>query len=187
MARRFAWILVGALALSGCAQTSPTSSAANAQRGAHLQAQIALHAWSVGDHQEAQRRLDEARRLDPQQPLIWAVSGLIHEDQGQLALAREHLEKAFGLAQGDGKILNIYGTFLCRQGDFAQAEAMFQKGLNDAAYATPEMLWTNAGICALETGDIERAKSYFVQALHVHGDYRPALRELSRLETDYGH
>ncbi|SIT73849.1 type IV pilus assembly protein PilF [Ectothiorhodosinus mongolicus] len=186
MAHRFAWVLVGALALGGCAQNSLTS-AANAQRAAHLQAQIALHAWSVGDSQEAQMRLDEAQRLDPQQPLIWAVSGLIQEEHGQLVLASENLKKAYGLAQGDGKILNIYGTFLCRQGEFAQAEAMFQLGLNDTAYATPEMLWTNAGICARETGDIERARSYFGEALKLRDDYRPALQELSRLETDYGH
>lgn len=186
MVHRFVWIVISLMVLGGCAQTSLTP-AANAQRAAHLQAQIALHAWSVGDHQEAQMRLEEAQRFDAQQPLIWAVSGLIHEDKGQLALAREHLKKALGLALGDGKILNIYGTFLCRQGEFTQAEAIFQLGLKDMAYSTPEMLWTNAGICALESGNIGRARSYFLEALKVHDEYQPALQELSHLETEYGH
>ena len=57
---------------------------------------------------------------------------------------------------------------------------MFMQAVKDPLYRYPEMVYTNAGICAQMRPDPELASKYFRDALKRNPKYAPALREMVR-------
>ena len=57
---------------------------------------------------------------------------------------------------------------------------MFLAALKDPLYQYPELIYTNAGICARSGPDPEQAEKYFRAALKHNPKYQPALGEMAR-------
>ncbi len=65
--------------------------------------------------------------------------------------------------------------FLCRHNRWKDAEPYFQKAVSNVKYQTPEVSYTNAGVCALGAGDREKAEQNFRLALTRSPTYADAL------------
>ena len=55
--------------------------------------------------------------------------------------------------------------FLCRQNRWSDAEPYFKRAADNPHYTTPEIALANAGVCALNAGDREKAEENFRAAL----------------------
>jgi type IV pilus assembly protein PilF len=57
---------------------------------------------------------------------------------------------------------------------------MFRAAVKDPLYQYPELVYTNAGICARRRPDTGLAEKYFREALKLNPKYKPALQEMAR-------
>lgn len=164
---------------TGMDRTSPV-------RAAEVNTRLGLGYLEQGEVQLALEKLQYAIRLDAEHVPAHIAIGVIYESLGDDSRAARHLLRASRLAPEDGGTQNIYGTFLCRHGRFAEADRHFQIATRDPFYDTPEVAWTNAGACARRAGEPEKAERYLRNALSISPNYPEALYHMADLSYQQG-
>lgn len=174
------------LALAGCASTSDSQFGAQPREAAQLNAQLGAQYLRNDRLQLAKNKLDKALRQDSKNADAHAVYALLSMRLNQPEQARDHFETALDLREGDPQILNNYGTFLCDQGDYQQGIDMFLKAAENPLYETPSYAYANAGRCALQADQFDKAQGHLRQALELDPRLASALYDLARLEFRRG-
>lgn len=150
-------------------------------RNADLNTRLGVGYFERGDLRTAIEKLNRAIQLDPAHVPAYITLALVQEELGRNQLARQHYRDAARLAPNDGATLNAYGTFLCRQGEYAESDKLFRRAVADPFYETREMALANAGSCARQAGDVAGAERYLRQALDINPEYSAALFQMTRL------
>ncbi|RFF32221.1 type IV pilus biogenesis/stability protein PilW [Wenzhouxiangella sediminis] len=176
--------------LVGCASTSRPEPANTGRTGmdrvspvraADVNTRLGVGYFERGDYQVALEKLERAVELDPAHVPAYVTLALIEEQLGRDSRARRYYREAVSLAPEDGATLNGYAAFLCRQGEYREADEIFRRSINDPFYDTKEVVHTNAGSCAIRAGRLDEAERYLRQALEVAPEYPDALFNLARL------
>jgi type IV pilus assembly protein PilF len=141
------------------------SQEASPQQRAQIRVDLAAGYYERGQMDIALQELAEATRLDPTNPRIYNVYGLVYTVMGDKAKAEENFRKAVELAPNDSDIRHNWGAFLCTTGRAREGIAELDKALTDPLYRTPEIALINAGKCSAQIGEYGRAERYFRQAL----------------------
>lgn len=181
-------ICLAALA-GGCASTQPQTGdmgrtgmdRVSPVRAADVNTRLGVGYFERGDLQVAMEKLERAIKLDPAHVPAYVTLALIQERLGRDSRARAYHREAVSLAPEDGGTLNSYATFLCRQGEYAEAENFFRRAFDDPFYDTREVAYTNAGSCAIRANRLDTAEEYLRQALEINPQYSDALFHLARL------
>ncbi len=113
-----------------------------------------------------------------------AFLALVSEQLEQTEEAREHYVKAIKLDAKDPVVQNMYGAYLCRQGEAEKAEKHFLQAANNRFYGTPEAAFTNAGACALKVQSYTKALEYLDKALKFDPNYQLALWQMANLHYE---
>jgi type IV pilus assembly protein PilF len=119
---------------------------------------LATRDMQVGNLDAAERKAREALKLAPEAPDALVLQAGIDERRGRTRQAGENFRKAAELAPQRGDVLNNYGAWLCQQGQPAESLVWFDRALQAPGYATPAEAQANAGSCALDAGQFERAE-----------------------------
>ncbi|MDI1351353.1 MAG: type IV pilus biogenesis/stability protein PilW [bacterium] len=166
---------------------SSNHSKANLGKAASYNMQLGLGYLKQGDRPRAKRKLLTALEQEPNSPDVNAAMAYFFEQTKELDDAKKYYSKAVSLSGNSGAQLNNYGTFLCRQGDYKNAETYFLKAVKDQQYIHTSGAYENAGLCALAIPDDEKAKKYFTNALNQDPSRKESLYELIKLESKAGH
>jgi type IV pilus assembly protein PilF len=110
-------------------------------------------------------KLKKAIVLDPKLPSAHTVIAVLYERINDLENARLHYKRAVDLSPRAGSVLNNYGTFLCRQGEYELADRLFEKALADPFYETPAVAHGNRGQCAVDWGKLDLAEDQLRQSI----------------------
>lgn len=169
-------LLVGGGAMVGCSGpgglTSPTrgdiataSDESEVRRRARIRLELAATYYSQGQLTTALDELKQAVTIDPSLPDAHEMRALIYDAMGDKSRAEASFKHALSLDERNGSVLHNYGWFLCRNGQFAAADAMFER-----AAALPQEVNTSKtllarGVCQMNAGlypDAEKtlARSY---------------------------
>lgn len=140
----------------------------------------------IGYLQQGQRdlalgKLQRALELDPRLPSAHNAIAIVYEQLKEFRLAEKHYHSAVDLGPEDSAAHNNYGTFLCKHNDLAQAEKQFLLALHNPLYATPELAYENAGLCALRVPDPAKAEMYFRSALQLNPQLPTTLYQMALL------
>ncbi len=92
-----------------------------------------------------------------------------YEKVGEDKKARSMYEKSLSQNPENGNVLNNFGTFLCKQGEYEKADKFFNRAIEQPYYYQVAGSYENAAFCALKSGKQEQAMAYFKRAL----DYEP--------------
>ncbi|OQW95150.1 MAG: type IV pilus biogenesis/stability protein PilW [Beggiatoa sp. IS2] len=140
----------------------------------------------LGMYDVALNKLEMAIKLDEKYAEGHNALAVLHERLGQNDRARQHYEKAVVLKPLDSDIQNNYGQFLCKrkQGQWQEADAHFRTAVENPVYRTPEIPYTNAGMCALRNNHLEQAEGYLRKALQINSQFVPALHNMAILSYD---
>lgn len=149
--------------------------------------QLGLAYLNQGDRPRAKRKLLTALAQAPDSPEANASMAYFLEKCGDMERAAVYYRKAMALAPKNGAQLNNYGAFLCRRGQYSQAESYFLKAIDDVQYIHTAGAYENAGICAAAIPNYTKAKMYFVKALEQDPSRRQSLYELVKIEVKLGH
>ncbi|MGR5552309.1 type IV pilus biogenesis/stability protein PilW [Vibrio alfacsensis] len=109
-----------------------------------------------------------------------------YEVVGEDSKAENIYKRSLRQHSNNGNVLNNYGTFLCKRGDFPQADQMFNRAIQQPYYYLIPASYENAGFCALKSNNPDKAKYYFSRAID-HDPHRPkSILQLAKLEIDSG-
>ncbi len=147
---------------------------------AEVNAQLGIEYMRKGMYDASLEKLKKALRQNPDLQLAQVSLAILYERLGEEDKAAQHYKRAYQIDPKDPVTLNAYGQYLCRSGELGQADEMFRAALKDPLYQYPELIYTNAGICARQGGDMARAERYFREALKRNPKYQPALQEMAR-------
>lgn len=183
-----AWLVVLVLAcglVSACASGSRRSSseAASDRAASPAEIQVALGQAYLrqGMLDVAMEKLERALELDPRSANAHTVIAVLYQRIGDDERARDHYARAVALAPRSGDALNNYGTFLCGNREFAEAELLFDRALKDPFYRTPAVALANRGSCQVKAGQLDAADASLRRALEIDPRSAEALYSMASL------
>ncbi|HDS1140164.1 TPA: type IV pilus biogenesis/stability protein PilW [Stenotrophomonas maltophilia] len=147
---------------------------------------LATRDMQVGNLDAAERKVREALKLAPEAPDALVLQAGIDDRRGRTRQAGENFRKAAELAPQRGDVLNNYGAWLCQQGQPAESLVWFDRALQALGYATPGEAQANAGSCALDAGQLERAERDLRAALVAAPANPVALESMAQLSFRQG-
>lgn len=188
--RRNRWMLLGlVLALSGCVTTNTetgslgkmphTSKGQEAEDAARVHTELGQQYMENGDLQTAMEKLTLALQFDPNYAPAHTVMAVLDERIKRLPDAEQHYRRAVELEPAKGAPNNNLGAFLCRIGKRQEAIGYFQKAIADPFYQTPDVAWTNQGICQLDAHDRAGAEASLRKAIALNPQNGEALFQLA--------
>jgi type IV pilus assembly protein PilF len=183
MLLRWLLIVVAATAIAACTSTKEPSEVSD-KDAARYNVQLGMSYMQRGDLEGAREKLERAARQDPELPAAQAALGILYERAGDIPRAQEHLRRATRLAPDDPNMLNNYGGFLCRKGEYEEGIRHFEMAASNAYYRSPETALSNAGVCARQIPDPERAEEFFRLALDKNRNFTEALVQLADLSLE---
>ncbi len=148
---------------------------------ANLRAELAAGYYERGQMDVALQELAEATKLDPTNPKIYNVYGLVYATLGQDAEAARNFRKAIEIAPNDSEFRQNWGWYLCTHGQAKESIPEFERAVSNPLYKTPEIALINAGRCAGSLGETQRAEQFFRRALNVSPGNPEAAFSLSQL------
>ncbi|MFU8819928.1 MAG: type IV pilus biogenesis/stability protein PilW [Gammaproteobacteria bacterium] len=183
MLRRWVLVLVAAATVAGCTSTTEAPEVSD-KDAARFNVQLGMNYMQRGDLEGAREKLERAVKQDPTLPAAHSALGILYERAGDIPRAQEHLRRATRLAPDDPNMMNNYGGFLCRKGEYEEGIRHFEMAAANAYYRAPETALSNAGVCARRIPDPERAEEYFRLALDKNRNFTEALLQLADLSLE---
>lgn len=183
MSGRLLPVFVAVLALvAGCASgPDPAQKDSAARKAAETNASLGRRYMDRGQYEVALEKLKRAVAQDPTYAPAHTLLGVLYERLGMIAEAGDEYRLAVRHAPDNGDVNNNYGVYLCGRGKAKEADEHFQKAVRDPFYATRHVAYANAGRCALDHGDLDKAERYLRQSLEYDGKYAPALLPMAEL------
>jgi type IV pilus assembly protein PilF len=183
-------VLIGGLVLlQACVSTSTTPEHKPSQQEAAV-ANVNLAAGYIkqGKPESAIEILQRAIKQDPKLADAHSMIAVAYDQLGAREDAENHYKKATQLEPDNSAAANAYAVFLCRETRWKDAEPYFQRAVANLKYQTPEVSYTNAGVCAMNAGDRQKAEQNFRAALTRKPNYADALEgmlDLSYQDKNY--
>lgn len=183
---RFAFLL-SCLLLPACQPIGEASSEKQRdirknKEAASYNTQLGLAYLKQGDIPRAKRKLLAALDYAPDSADANGAMAYFLEKTNDYSQAKRYYLKALSLTPKKGAQLNNYGAFLCRTGHYQEAESYFLKAVADVEYINSAAAYENAGLCAAEGHDLDKAANYFSKALARDPQRRQSLYELVSIE-----
>jgi type IV pilus assembly protein PilF len=153
---------------------------------ARYNSQLAIEYLKANNLAAAQEKIEKALQQNPKDPGVHTAAGLLYERLRDPRKADEHYGRALRLDPKNPEMQNNYAVFLCRTGQHVKGRKMFEQAANNALYRTPEVAWTNAGVCARSAKDLAGAEQSFRQALAISPTMPDALLQMADLSLERG-
>lgn len=183
--RVLAWTLAAGLVLGGCSKGNVRDSNDTPDKLAEVNVQLGIGYMRDGNLDTALKKLQKAVSLDDSYAPAHDALGVLYERLGENAKAARHFSRAVSLDPSNSGMLNNYGQFLCQNGQPEKAQELFKKAVSNPLYASPEVAYTNAGLCALTQKDPKSAETHFRSALTRNPKFAPALYEMADLSYEH--
>lgn len=153
---------------------------------ARINARLAMEYMKRDQLSVARDKVEKALALNPRDLTVQLAAGLVYERLLETKRAEKHFRLALRADAASPEAQNALGAFLCRNKEFTKGEAIFLKAAGNPLYRTPEVAYTNAGVCARSAGSPERAEKYLRQALSVRSVYPETFVQLAGVLHDRG-
>ncbi len=183
---RYYWVAIATvvlLALAGCGGNSDIRTPEEHQptKLASIDTQLGVEYMKQGRDDIAMKKLQHAIDSDPNYAAAYDVLGLLYSKLGESRKAEESFKKALSLDPNNSGMLNNYGLFLCTHGKAEEGQKKFAAAIANPLYRTPDIAYTNAGICAIQQNDAEAADRFFRKALGFNPKMPIALLQMAKL------
>lgn len=117
--------------LAACSSQQESSSEPEFNRSEAVKARInlALAYLEQNDFPKAKQNIDKALAHDGKDYLPYSVLAYYYQQTGEVENAEKAYQQALNLSENRPDVLNNYGTFLCKQGQFQQAYQQFEQAV----------------------------------------------------------
>lgn len=183
------------VSLIGCADKNPKSaqidrnlheikSKPDYERAALLNIELGQKYLAQGQPSRAKKKFVHALELKPKMPEAHSAIAYFYETVGDIEEAESHHRQAIKFGGDKGRFYNNYGTYLCRQKRFKEADRAFNNALKDKQYTKTAEVYENAGTCVLQQpeADFAKASEYLLAAIQHDPNRATASLELANIE-----
>lgn len=179
------WPLLGlCCCLAAAAQdTGPADPRIEAAR---INTRLAMEYLKLGQLEVARDKIERALLQNQRDVSVQIGAGLVYERLLDRRRAERHYRQALKTDSSHPEAQNALGAFLCRNQEQARGEALFLSAARNPLYRTPEVAYTNAGVCARGAGRLEQAESHLRQALAARANHAEALLQLAGVAFERG-
>jgi type IV pilus assembly protein PilF len=139
-----------------------------------------------GQLSESLKNARKAVLVGPKNSNAHYMLALVQQRLGQVEAADAAYRKAVELDARNPDALNAYGSFLCEQERYDDADGYFRRALRNPLYQSPWLALHNAGWCRRKAGDNEGAETDFRAALRANPTFAPSLLSMGQLSFDKG-
>ncbi|MGJ8664154.1 MAG: type IV pilus biogenesis/stability protein PilW [Marinicella sp.] len=168
-------VLVMLTLLSACVQTSGGGNSKKYQDNdsqaepenspAMLNVKMGVAYFERNDLDTALEKFKRALAHNPKLAIAHSAIATVYSSMNAEVDAKRHYKLSVKYAPNDPVILNNYGTFLCRTGEYLDAVKYYQKTLANPFYKTPETVHENIGVCLMKADEYAEAEKHFRRAL----------------------
>lgn len=183
---RLILLILMAMIFTSCTTTSGIEDDSAARKAAETNTELGRQYMARGDYEIALDKLKRAIAHDRTYAPAHTVLAYLYEYVGDDEQAGKEYREALKYDPRDGSVNNNYGAFLCSTGKWQEAESYFIKALEDPFYDTPGLALSNAGTCALNEGELDKAERFLRQSLEYDENLATSLLALSRLNYRQG-
>jgi type IV pilus assembly protein PilF len=183
------WLLAASLPvllLAACSSTSSKVATEKRHDAAAYNVQLGIAYMNQGDLERAKDKLDRAVTQDPDNADVHSASATLYARLGEADKADKEFRTALRLAPHDPRMVNNYAVYLCQSGRSDEGVKRFLEAANNPLYATPEIAYTNAGVCLHNAKRYDDARANFMHALQVRPNYAEAQYQLANLQFERG-
>jgi len=173
--------MLGLLMLVAACSSTPEKSDSEMRRAAETNTALGRQYMDRGEYEIALEKLKRAIGYDKTYAPAHTMLAVLYETIGELDEAGAEYRKAVQYDPKNGDVNNNYGAFLCQSGKQKEAERYFLTAVDDPFYDTPEIALANAGSCALDTGDLDKAESFLRQSLGFDDQLASALLPMAEV------
>jgi type IV pilus assembly protein PilF len=168
-----------AAVLGGCVQTTtttrtddspraaPSDPAADAERRASVRLELAGGYFSRGQFDTALEEIRLALVARPDLGAAYNMRGLIYAAMGELRLAEDSFLRALAINPRDADAMNNRGWFLCQQGRYDEADALFDQALSQPQYRDHPRTLAAQGVCLTRAGKLPAAEQKLLRSYEV--------------------
>ena len=168
--------------LTGCDKAEVIKKAENDRaRLAEVNTQLGIEYIQKGDLDIALDRLKRALDADPDYVDAHNTLGLLHGNLGQYDDAERSFKHALKIDPKNSAALNNYEQFLCQLDRHKEGQDLILKAIENPLYENPDVALSNAGTCALNSGDIDTAETHFRAALEINPNLVASLYHMAHL------
>lgn len=181
--------LILASTLVGCVTVETTDSpeiVSNPKEKAEARIALGMGYLEQGNMVKARENLEKALKHYPGYYRAQLSLAHYYEKVGEDESANSLYKKSLRQNPSNGNVLNNYGTFLCKQGEYEQADRYFNRAIEQPYYYLISASYENAAFCALKAGETEKAKNYFTRTLDHDPNRVRSILYLAKLEIDAG-
>lgn len=150
-------------------------------KAAQINAQLGLAYLKEGEVERAKHKLLLALRQNPNSSQVQSAFAYFYEKTAELTLAEQYYLKAINLQPAAGEFHNNYGTFLCQQKRFKEAQREFTLAVEDKNYLYTAEAYENLGLCAMENHNYQQARVFFTKALEKNPKLKQSAQALATL------
>lgn len=128
--------------------------------------------------------LERALSQNPRLADAHSTIAIAYDQLGDPQQAEQHYRRATQLEPRNSAAANSYAVFLCRHDRWRDAEPYFNRAVDNPRYNTPAVALTNAGVCARNAGELDKAEQYFRAALERNESFADALYNLMEMSYE---
>jgi len=172
------------LALAGCA--SAGDRAKKKGDASNYNMQLGMAYLNQGDLGLAKEKLDRAVAENPGDPNVHSAMAMLQDRLGHPDLADKEFKAALNLGPRSPDVLNNYAVYLCRSGRVDEGVKAFEEAAHNALYRTPEVAYTNVGVCLRGAKRDTQAAMSFQRALRIKPNFAEAAYQLADLDFHRG-
>lgn len=177
------------IALTGCVTVTETAGNATQSDPTEMaEARIALGLGYLenGSMIKARENLEKALQHAPDYYRSQLSMAHYYEAVGENDSARKMYRTALSKHPKNGNVLNNFGTFLCKQGEYDTADQYFRRAVEQPYYYLISASYENAGLCALKAGKTDNAREYLKRAIDHDPNRLLSILQLTKMEIEAG-
>lgn len=146
---------------------------------ARINVRLGLEYMRQGQLAIAREKIEKALQQNSRDVGVQIGAGMLYEQMQDRSRAERHYRQALRIESDNPEAQNSFGAFLCRNGEAQRGEDVFLEAARNPLYRTPEVAYTNAGVCARGAGRLEQAEQYLRSALTQRTVYPEALLQMA--------
>ncbi len=171
-----------ALGLGGCS----SQHAKQKHDAANYNMQLGMAYLNRGELALAKDKLERALKENPEDPNVHSAMAMLQDRLGNADKADAEFKAALRLGPREPDILNNYAVYLCRTGRTDEGVKSFEEAAHNPLYRTPEVAYSNAGVCLRAAKRDTQAAMSFQQALQIKPNFAEAAYQLGELDFERG-
>lgn len=156
------------ITLAGCSSTleEQAVNVTDPLAAAKTRISLGLSYLEAENYKQAKFNLDKALSFAPRYANVHYGLAYYFQQVDEIEKARDSYQTAVGLAPKDPEIANAFGSFLCTQGEYAEATTRFMQAIDNQSYLATAETYENLALCATSQGDSSAAIGYLQKALN---------------------